>query len=64
MRATLLASIAAVLVLVGPSGASAGAVNGAAVAKAAQYADQTIMVADGCGRGRHWSRWLGRCVWN
>jgi len=21
-------------------------------------------VADGCGRGRHWSRFLGSCVWN
>jgi hypothetical protein len=23
-----------------------------------------IVVRDGCGRHRHWSRWRGRCEWN
>jgi hypothetical protein len=65
MRMTLFALIAAAgLAFVGSSGANAAAANGAAVEKAAQKADQTIPVRDGCGRGRHWSRWQGRCVWN
>ena len=65
MRATLLALIAAAFVLVGnSSGAGAAIANGAAIEKAAQKTDQTLMVRDGCGRGRHWSRWEGRCVWD
>ena len=65
MRMTLLALLAAAgLACIGASGANAAAANGAAVEKAAQKVDQTIPVRDGCGRGRHWSRWQGRCVWN
>ena len=65
MRVTLFALIAAAgLTFVGGSAANAAAANGAAVEKAAQKADHTIPVRDGCGRGRHWSRWQGRCVWN
>ncbi len=63
MRAILFALSAAALVLVGNSGANAAA-NGAAIEKAAEAADQTILVRDGCGRGRHWSGSQGRCVWN
>jgi hypothetical protein len=63
MRAILFALVAA-LALIGPSGANAAAANGAAIGKVAQAADQTIMVRDGCGRGRHYSRWQGHCVWN
>ena len=65
MRATLFALIAAAgLAFVGMSGASALTANGAAIEKAAQSVDQTIVVRDGCGRGRHWSRRWGRCVWD
>jgi hypothetical protein len=65
MRTALFALIAAAgLGLMGASGANAAAANGAAIEKAAQNADQTIMVREGCGRGAHWSRWQGRCAWN
>ena len=65
MRIALFALIAAAgLAFIGASGANAATANGAAIEKAAQNADQTIMVREGCGRGRHWSRWQGRCVWN
>jgi hypothetical protein len=65
MKTALFALIAtAGLAFIGTSGANAAAANGAAIEKAAKNADQTIMVRDGCGRGAHWSRWQGRCVWN
>jgi hypothetical protein len=32
---------------------SAAPANGAAIDQAAQQADQTMLVAGGCGRGRH-----------
>ena len=65
MRTTLFALIAAAgFAVIGASGAHAAAANGAAIEKAAQNADQVIVVREGCGRGRHWSRWQGRCVWN
>ena len=65
MRTALFALIAAAgFAFIGASGANAAAANGAAIEKAAQKGDQTIMVRDGCGRGAHWSRWQGRCVWN
>jgi len=64
MRTTLFALIAATaLAFIGASGANAAA-NGAAIEKAAQNADPVIVVREGCGRGRHWSRWQNRCVWN
>jgi len=50
--------------LVSASGANAATANGTAIEKAAQRADQTILVREGCGRGRHWSRLQNRCVWN
>jgi hypothetical protein len=52
------------LAFIGASGASAAPANGAAIEKAAQRVDQVIVVREGCGRGRHWSRWQNRCVWN
>jgi hypothetical protein len=65
MRAILFALVAtAALALIGQSGANAAAANGAAIGKAARHTDQIIMVRDGCGRGRHYSRWRGHCVWN
>lgn len=38
--------------------------NGTVVNQAAQDFDATILVRDGCGRGRHYSRYRGMCVWN
>jgi hypothetical protein len=65
MRTTLFALIAATgLAFIGGSVANAATANGSAIEKAAQTVDQTIVVREGCGRGRHWSRWQGRCVWN
>jgi hypothetical protein len=53
--------LSAGVVLAGqPAGAapiSGGAVN-------AGQADPLVMVRDGCGRGRHFSKWRGVCVWN
>ena len=65
MRSILFAIlVAAGFALTGTSGANAAAANGAVVGQAAQQSDQVIVVRDGCGRHRHWSRWRGRCVWN
>jgi hypothetical protein len=65
MRNVLFALIAtAGIAFAGASGANAASANGAAIEKASQNADQTVMVRDGCGRGRHWSRWQNHCVWN
>ena len=44
--------------------ARAAAANGTVVNQAAQDIDATILVRDGCGRGRHYSRYRGMCVWN
>jgi hypothetical protein len=65
MRNVLFVLIAtAGIAFTGASVANAASANGAVIEKASQNADQTIMVRDGCGRGRHWSRWQGHCVWN
>jgi hypothetical protein len=65
MKIAFFALIAAAgLAFIGASDANAAAANGVAIQKAARNTDQTIMVRDGCGRGAHWSRWQGRCVWN
>lgn len=50
--------------LVGTSGVNATVASGKAIGQAAQQVDQTIEVREGCGRGRHWSRYQRRCVWN
>jgi len=65
MRTILFATfVAAGFALVGTSGANATVANGKVIGQAAQQSDQTIEVAEGCGRGRHWSRYQRRCVWN
>jgi hypothetical protein len=65
MRTVLFAILIAVgFAFVGTTEASAAAANGTVVGQAAQQFDSTILVADGCGRGRHWSRYRGMCVWN
>ena len=48
----------------GASTVNAAAVNGAAIGQAAEQLDTTVAVANGCGRGRHWSPRWRRCVWN
>ena len=64
MRAMLFAALAAAALFFVGHGANAATANGAVIGNAAQSVDQIIVVRDGCGRGRHWSRWQGRCVWN
>jgi len=44
--------------------ASAAATNGAALNEVAQQSDVLSLVRDGCGSGRHYSRYRGMCVWN
>lgn len=56
--------VAAGFALTGTSSANAAAANGAVVGQASQASDHVIEVRDRCGRGRHWSKWRGRCVWN
>jgi hypothetical protein len=50
--------------LVGTSGASAAAANGAIIGKSTQQVNHLIQVRDRCGRHRHWSHRRGRCVRN
>jgi hypothetical protein len=65
MRTILFALlVAAGFALTGTSSANAAAANGASVGQAAQQSDNVIVVREGCGRHRHWSKWKGRCVWN
>ncbi len=56
--------IAAGFAFVGTTEASAAAANGTVISWAAQQSDATILVADGCGRGRHYSKYRGMCVWD
>ncbi len=56
--------IAAGFALVGTTEASAAAANGTVISWAAQQSETTILVVDGCGRGRHFSKYRGYCVWN
>ena len=63
MRNTSLAMLtAAGLALVSLSAANATPVNGTLGNQTAQENDAIILVADGCGRGRHYSRYRGMCV--
>jgi hypothetical protein len=55
---------AAGFAVAGSSHVNAAAANGAAIGQAAEQLDTTVAVANGCGRGRHWSPRLRRCVWN
>jgi hypothetical protein len=65
MRSILFAAlVAAGFALVGTSGVNATVANGKVIGQAAQQSDQTIEVREGCGRGRHWSRWQQRCDWS
>lgn len=51
------------LAVTGSHIASAAPANGLAVSGTEQ-ADSLLLVRDGCGRGRHFSKWRGVCVWN
>jgi hypothetical protein len=65
MRTILFAAlVAAGFALVGTTGVNATVANGNVIGQAVQQSDQTIEVREGCGRGRHWSRYKQRCVWN
>jgi hypothetical protein len=48
----------------GSNVATAAPANGLALNDAAKQASTLTLVRDGCGRGRHFSRWRGVCVWN
>jgi hypothetical protein len=51
------------LALAGSAPANAAPVNGLAITGAEQSAP-LLLVRNGCGRGRHFSKWRGVCVWN
>lgn len=53
--------VAAGFALAGTSGASAAAANGTIITS---QVNQTIQIADRCGRHRHWSHRRHRCVRN
>lgn len=55
--------IAGGIALAGGQPANAAPANGLAVSGAEQTGALTL-VRDGCGRGRHFSKWRGVCVWN
>jgi hypothetical protein len=55
--------IAGGLALAGGQSANAAPANGLAVSGAEQTGTLTL-VRDGCGRGRHFSKWRGVCVWD
>lgn len=64
MRAVLFSMLlSAGLALVSSNPASAASLSGAALTKAGQQSG-VLLVRDGCGRGRHFSKWRGVCVWN
>lgn len=65
MRAVLFSMmLSAGLALVFSNQASAAAASGAALGEAGQQSGSLLLVRDGCGRGRHFSRYRGVCVWN
>lgn len=49
--------------LAGSAPANAAPASGLAVTGAEPSAS-LLLVRNGCGRGRHFSRWQGICVWN
>jgi hypothetical protein len=55
--------VAGGLMLAGGPAANAAPANGLAVSGAGQT-DTLTLVRDRCGRGRHFSKWRGMCVWN
>ena len=56
--------VAAGFALVSTSNVNAAAASGTVIGQAAQQSDSKIEVREGCGHGRHWSRYYRRCVWN
>jgi hypothetical protein len=55
--------IAGGLTFAGGQAVNAAPANGLAVSGAGQT-DTLTLVRDGCGRGRHFSKWRGVCVWD
>lgn len=64
MRAVLFSMLLSAGLAIASTPASATAVNGAALSEAAQQTGALLLVRDGCGRGRHFSRYRGICVWD
>lgn len=56
--------VSAGLALISSNQASAAVANSAAVNEIDRQSGTLILVRDGCGRGRHFSKWRGVCVWN
>ena len=55
--------VAGGLAFAGSPAANAAPANGLALSGAGQN-DTLTLVRDGCGRGRHFSKWRGICVWS
>lgn len=63
MRAVLFSMLlSAGLALV--SGPASAAPMSGALSEAGQASGALMLVRDGCGRGRHFSKYRGICVWN
>ena len=56
--------LSAGVAIAGSQGANAAPAGGLAVNAAAAQTDALTLVRDGCGRGRHFSKWRGICVWD
>lgn len=56
--------LSAGLALVSSNQASAAPLSGAALGEAGQQTPSLLLVRDGCGRGRHFSRSRGICIWD
>jgi hypothetical protein len=64
MRTLLFSALFSAGLAIGASAANAAPAGGLAVSDAAAQTDTHTLVRDGCGRGRHVSKWRGVCVWN
>jgi hypothetical protein len=63
MRALLLSALASAGLLLGLNNVTSAAPV-QALGELAQKAGAPLLVADGCGRGRHYAHRRGICVWN
>ncbi len=56
--------LSAGLAAAGSQYAGAAPANGLALDNTARQSNALTLVRDGCGPGRHFSRWRGLCVWD
>ena len=63
MRAVLFSMLLSAGLAFAADSASAAPASGA-LSEAAQASGALMLVRDGCGRGRHFSRYRGICVWD